>query len=465
MRKLVSVLLAAALAISAAVSAPAYADSSGISIEAESAILIDLTTGAVLYEKNADSREYPASTTKILTAILAIENLDMNNILVIDEEVPKTGGTTIGLKNGEKVSVEDLLYVMMVRSANDCAVALAKGVSGTVEDFADLMNAKAAELGCEDSHFTNPHGLHDEDHYSTASDLAKIARYCMRSEIFRDAAVRTSYTTSATNLNEAKTFVTTNFMLNDENKTNMIYVGNELRYCKYEGCIGIKTGYTTEAGACLIAGAERDGTSLVSVVLKSSTYGRFADSIKILEWGFANRRTVNVMEEGEELGFIAVKKGAVNKVAVEAAQDICLTIPIEASSESITTEVILDKSVRAPVEAGTVVGKVKVYEGMTVAGEYDAVTSEAVEEGGPLSYFGISDATAKLILYVILGVILLLFLILFLWILYMRRRMRIKKAQRAARLKAKRETEARRRAVWEKNYEQRYRRDYDYDDF
>lgn len=467
MKRLFTIVMAIVLALSVFV-VPSYADDSELKLEAQSAIVIDLTTGEVLFEKDADAQMYPASTTKMLTAILGLEKLSLDKMLIIDDEVHATGGSVLGLKEGEEISVKDVLYSMMVRSANDGAVAIAKAVSGSVDNFSQVMNKKAKEIGCKGTNFVNPHGLHNDEHYTTARDLALIARYCMNesecSDIFRDMVALPTYTIPATNKNDMKTVEATNYLLNDEQDKNRIYVGNELRYCKYEGCIGVKTGYTGQAGGCLVAAAERDGTEILSVVLNSSTYGRYADSIKLLDWGFANYRTITVDHGDQVMGTIAVHRGEFNKVEVELKDTIYATIPIEASDSIITTSVHIDEEITAPVAKGTKVGTYTVYESGSEIGKFDLYTTEDIAEGGVLSAFDIEDATAHKIFLGFIGFILLLITIFIGWILYMRKVTREKKARRDAKIKAKKEEEARRRAAWEDSYNRRYSRDDDYYD-
>src|SRR5690554_2691538 len=186
-----------------------------LDLTGQSAILIDATTGEILYEYNSHVLHYPASTTKIMTGILALENLDLSDYADIDEEASFTGGSRIYLLEGEEITVEELLYALFLESANDAAVALAKKISGTVESFARLMNRKAKELGAKNTNFVNPHGLHEDEHVSTAYDLALIARYAMENQLFRDFVSTYQYTIEETNLQETRYLYNTNRMLYD----------------------------------------------------------------------------------------------------------------------------------------------------------------------------------------------------------------------------------------------------------
>ncbi|MCQ2561941.1 MAG: D-alanyl-D-alanine carboxypeptidase, partial [Clostridia bacterium] len=272
----------------AAVPACVYGATPEPRIDAKAAILVDMNSGEVLYEKSADERNYPASTTKMMTCILGLENLQPDAVITADSEAAAARGTTIDLKDGEMMPVDTILHAMMVPSANDCAIAIGKAVAGSVDNFAVTMNAKAKEIGCEHTNFVNPNGLHDENHYSTARDLSLIAQYCMKNEAFREIVQNYEYTVPATNKSSERHLNTTNLLLNDTQDKNRIYVGSQLRYCKYDGTYGIKTGYTGAAGGCLVSACKRGDTNLLCVVLGSSDLGRFADSIKLYEWGFEN---------------------------------------------------------------------------------------------------------------------------------------------------------------------------------
>lgn len=430
-------------------------------VEAEAAILIDSTTGKILYEKNPKELLYPASTTKMVTCILAIENLDLNATVIIDEEAEKTEGNNIELKRGEEIKVIDLLYAMMTESANDGAVALAKAISGSVEEFALLMNEKAREYGALNTNFVNPNGLHDAAHVSTAYDLAMIAKGCMRNDVFRELVATSSYTMPATNKSDARTFKSTNRLLWDNQKATSIYVNGVLRNCKYDNAIGIKTGYTSKALGCLVSAAQKDGTTLISVVLKSSDLGRFADSIALFEWGFANYKTVKVLDRSYSVGLAPVKKGAVNKVEAVLLEDVAATVPVEASEAVLTTEIQLNDSNRAPIEKGQTLGKLILMESGNPIDSFLIVAAEGIPEGGFLSLFGIPDATAQLLVKIFFIALAGLFVFLVIYIIYKRRQIKKRKMERAERLRKKKALEASQRSEWERQYESRYYQKYD----
>lgn len=440
---------------------PADALTATPKIEAEAAILIDMTTKEVLYEKNSRELLYPASTTKMITCILAIENLDLDGIITVDAEAAATEGNSIDLVVGEEVKVIDLLYAMMTESANDGAVALAKAVAGSVEEFAVLMNEKAKEYGALNTNFVNPNGLQDVEHLSTAYDLAMIAKGCMENETFRTLVNTSSYTMAATNKSEARAFKSTNRLLWDEQQATSIYVNGVLRNCKYDNAIGIKTGYTPQALGCLVSAARENETTLISVVLKSSDLGRFADSIALCDWGFANYKTIKVFDQLYSIGDVRVKRGAVNRVEAVLAEDVAATVPVEASEAVLTTEVRLNKSNRAPIEKGQVVGELILLESGNPVSSFPVVAAEDVPEGGFLSLFGITDAAARILGKMILIVVAGLLVLLVVYILYKRRQIKKRKQERAERLRKKRALEASHRSEWERQYESRYKR---YDD-
>ena len=260
----------------------------GFRVDAKAALLLDLNTGQTIYEQDADEVLYPASLTKIMTAILAIERGDLSDVVTASDEA-LTGldpdGTTVWLTAGEKMPLEDLLYCMLLASANDACNVVAEYIAGSVSEFVDMMNEKAAELGCTNTHFNNTNGLPDEDHYTSARDLAIITQYAIQNPTFWEICTTTAYTVAATNVFDARMLVTTNSMT-----TTYKY------YYYYDPRIqGVKTGFTSAAGRCLIVTAQDGDMRLLSVVLGApdttiynnvSWYGHYADTAMLLEYGF-----------------------------------------------------------------------------------------------------------------------------------------------------------------------------------
>lgn len=248
-----------------------------LTIASEAATLIDSRTGTILYSKNGDEKLYPASTTKILTAILVIENGNLEDVATASQEavdIPE-GYSSADLLEGEEMAVDDLLKALLLHSANDAANVLAEYISGSIDAFVELMNQKAIELGCTNTNFTNTNGVHDENHYSTSNDIAIISQYCMQNEIFKNIVSMTSCTIPATNMSEEREFINTNDMLIE---TSEYY---------REDCIGVKTGYTTPAKNCLVAASSQDDTELICVTLGSSTLDdRYDDTNTLFDYGY-----------------------------------------------------------------------------------------------------------------------------------------------------------------------------------
>ena len=377
----------------------AYAVTALPTIEAEGACVVDLRTGEILYNKNMYQQFEPASMTKMMTCILALENLQLTDILTIDAEASFTGGSRIYLIEGEQISVQNLLYALMLESANDAAVALAKGVAGSVEEFAKMMNAKAKELGCLSTHFINPNGLHEEGHLSTPYDMSLIGQYCMKNKTFRELIKTYKYTIPETNKQPERYMYNTNRLIYDrQTKVNVNGVNRE---CKYDGCLGGKTGYTPQAGASLTCSAKSYDTQVLSVVMKSTDLGRFADTIALFDWAFANYHSELAIEQGAKLGKVAVKNGEVKEVPVETAEAAYVLLPAEASSALIRTEQVYDEEIVAPIKQGQAIGKLDIYEGDDYSCSVDILASLEVGEGTFLAKFGIENKKAYVIIAVV----------------------------------------------------------------
>ena len=263
-------------------------------ITSKYAMLIDADTGMVLYEKNAHDQAFPASTTKIMTGILTIENTNnWEELVTVGTEVNAFGpaNSRMEIEIGEEVRVIDLLYGMMLQSGNDAAATLAIHIAGSDEAFADMMNAKAAALGMTGTHFTNAHGIHNKDHYTTAADLAKLAQYAMQNEMFREVVASPSFQTPSTNKHSSGFDIkTTNKFISREEK-NLSY--------NWKPVTGIKTGQTNAAQNCLVSSATQDGKNLICVVLYDASKNgtaRWTESRELLQYGFANLQQLSLEE-------------------------------------------------------------------------------------------------------------------------------------------------------------------------
>lgn len=309
-------------------------------IYSESAILMDQKTGKILYEKNIYDRKYPASTTKILTAIIAIENCDLSEVATASfqaVETVKAGYTNANIKAGESFTIQELLDVMMIVSANEAATIIAEHISGSVSEFAKLMNQKAKEIGCLDSNFVNANGVHDENHYSTAYDMALIARYCMQNEKYRELINKRecSLPISETYINAIKTEIEQENEKNKNKKkykpksiedvslernfrnTNSLLREDSIFYYPY--CIGGKTGFTTPAKNCLISSSNKDGFETIAVVLhaentENGLSARYTDTIKLFEYGYNNYNMQDLLEEYDLIEYSNNKSSVLSSV-------------------------------------------------------------------------------------------------------------------------------------------------------
>lgn len=358
-------------------------------LQCRNAVLVDANYGEVLYDMNAYDKAYPASITKVMTALLVMEALESGQLtqdtLVTVSELAarKTfpDESTANLKAGEELTVEELLYCLLLPSANDAAKALAEAVDGSMEEFVAHMNRKAGELGCQGTHFANPHGLHNEDHYTTAYDISLFMTAALKYDLFRTIIGTASHTVPATNLSGERLYYNTNGLI-----SNLHYMGYV-----YDKCIGGKTGTTDEAGRCLVAAAEEGDTLLISVVLGSGPIeepgyeklrqGQFTESTKLLKWGFANFERVTITKGSEPVAKVAVTLSRqADEVMVKPQGSITRTLPKDLDLDQIETEITLfSNEVEAPVQEGQVLGTMKLsYEG-EVYGTLDLVAVTSVE--------------------------------------------------------------------------------------
>jgi D-alanyl-D-alanine carboxypeptidase (penicillin-binding protein 5/6) len=324
--------------------------SKGPSVSASAAVLIEVKSGAVLYAKNAETRRAPASTTKIMSAIVALEKGNLAKVVKVSRKAACTGGSTLRLRPGERILLRELLEGMMLRSGNDGSIAVAEGVAGNVPNFVRWMNMKAKEIGALQSNFRNPHGLRAPSHYTTALDLALIARYGLANPRF--ARLVKTRTADLEWVERAKRVEIRNT--------------NRLLWC-VEGADGVKTGTTSEAGHCLVASATRDGKKFIAVVLHS--YNRWADAARLLEYGFANFSIIKIA--GDRLSAVAVpvRNGNQRLVSLYPRHDLFAVVE-KGNENKLQIRVIpMAGAVEAPVIAGEILGKIGYsYDGRYIAG-------------------------------------------------------------------------------------------------
>ena len=359
-------------------SAPVYAAVPKLSVEAKAALLVDGDTGEVLYQYNADERLYPASLTKIMTALLVFESIDAG-VLSLDQQVTapasafvglSSAGSTANIKTDEVLTVEELLACMLINSANEAAAILACAVGGTIADFVARMNVRAEELGCYDTHFMNPTGLHDADHYTTAWDLYRITQAALKYDHFMVICDSKSWEIPETNLSGPRTLHSTNYLISNWRALGYLYSGAD----------GIKTGHTSQAGNCLISTAKRPGQSLFGVILGANKFsyyegakkvekvGSFIEMAKMFDWGFDNFERATIVTASETVAEARVDLSReTNYVVVHPASDIDRLLPVELSAADLTRTIKLSEEVfLAPITAGQEMGSMTLSYGDTV---------------------------------------------------------------------------------------------------
>lgn len=347
-------------------------------ITATAAVIMEVKSGKLIYEFHPDGLRYPASMTKLMTLLVVLDAVEAGQVsyddaVVFSEEAVAEEGSKTGYKAGATDTLGHCLEMMIVFSANDAAYALAEHVSGSIPAFAVLMNDKAAELGMTGTHFVNANGLHDDNHHSTARDIATLSRYCIGiPEVMRIASLE------STTMPDGKVIYNTNKLL---------------FWC--EGTDGLKTGTTLLAGHCLTATAERDGMRLVAVTMGSaSDYGHYIDAMKLLEYGFANYTTNTVVTAGEDFGKVDVLYGKEGQVTLVAAADIVVPVKKgEAVEPQIDAEILDD--VEGPADAGIDGGDVIVSINGEEVGRTDLITAEDIHKRSVIQW--LKDFFAALI--------------------------------------------------------------------
>jgi len=365
-------------------------------IAAESCILIEQTTGNVIFEKDPDRLMYPASTTKIMTVLLGLlTSDDLDELVTVSYAGSKEGvqtlldidSSTLGLKEGEQLTMRDLLYGTMLRSGNDGAIAIAEHVSGTEAAFVDLMNQTAQQFGMTNTNFMNSHGLHNDYHYTTARDLATLSYEAMKNEIFADIAGRVTYNMAATEMQRERTISTGHRIML---KT---YSGKENSYY-YEYINGIKSGTTDAAGNCYVGSAEKDGVKLISVVLHSGRYDVWRDTKKLMEYGFSQYTSATLTEmylenplkvytTGYDKSDIGLGELELSASPVNPTQSVVITgtyDEIEQLTANLRNLVLVQytRELKAPINAGEVIGRMTYVKDNGEAVEYNLLATRSV---------------------------------------------------------------------------------------
>ena len=351
-----------------------------LTLASEGAVLIDSATGKILYGKNENEKLYPASTTKVITAILAIENCKLTDKITASYDAVMSipsGYSNAAIQPGETLTCQELLDMFLIQSANEVGYIFAEHISGSIKDFATLMNQKAVALGCKNTHFTNPSGIHDENHYSTAYDMALIARYCMKNETFRTIVSKPSCTIAATDKYEERYFRNTNDLLNS---SSQYY---------YQYAIGTKTGYTSQAKRCLIAASLKDNVELITVTLGAAPTKpdtRYLDTINIFEYGFSNYKTGKIATKNSIAKEIVIENGTkdTKNLSLLIENDITGLVPANLNLNNLDYSIKLNDLITAPIQESAVLGKIT----YTIDGtEYSSnlIAEHSVEEFDPVT--------------------------------------------------------------------------------
>lgn len=358
-----------------------FATSEPPNLISQAAILMDNKTEKILYEKNANEKMYPASTTKILTAILTLENCSLDEMITVSYDavmsIPE-GYSSAALQIGEQLTVEQLLQLLLVHSANDAANVLAEHVGGSVESFVSMMNTKVHELGLSHTHFTNAYGLHDDNHYTTAQDLAIIMKYCIKNEDFRRIAGSASCTLPATNKYGTRKYTSTNESI----------IPNNSNYYPY--LTAGKTGYTTQAGDCLVSCSYKDDLELICVVLGGKTINgvstRFSETKTLYQYGYHNYSIKTLLHANDIVTQTEVPNGTkeTKNLDLLASNSIEALLENSVSIDNLPFEINLEETIKAPIEQGDHLGTIS-YTIDGIQYETNLIASHPVEESKLLS--------------------------------------------------------------------------------
>lgn len=363
-----------------------------LNVNANAALIIETNTGKVIYEKDGDEQNYPASVTKILTAIVVLENCGLDDVATASEsainQIPD-GYVVAPLRVGEEMKIKDLLYALMLKSANDAAYVLAEHVGENVDFFADMMNQKAKEIGCTGSHFVNPNGIHNERHYTTANDMYLIAKYAMQNENFAEIVSTLEYTLPSTNKYEAEDRVMKN--------TNSFINPNSSFYNK--NVRGIKTGTTAQAGNCLITDVARDGLEFITVLLGAETSsGKFSETEKMINYAYDNYTLTKIHSKGDVIKTIEIENATEETKSLNVLIDneIIVINNKENDANKTIPDIKLNDEIKAPIMAGEELGTISFdVDGL----QYDAklIAANDVEKRTYYKEIGIGAAVAVVV--------------------------------------------------------------------
>lgn len=348
------------------ISGPTVALAASPSVFSPGAVLMDGATGQILFEQNSRTRFHPASVTKILTGIIAVERGRLDDQVIISERAYNAEGSSAYLEPGESLTLEQLLFALMLPSGNDAAVAIAEHIGGSVEGFAVLMNQKARALGAFDSNFVTPSGLHDPNHYTSARDMALILRHALGNPVFAKIAATKEYTLPG--------------------RVSRVFNNHNRLLWTYPYATGGKTGFTPEANHTLVVSAERDGRRLISALMNSDKVAVYTDAASLFDFGFSSFASETVLREGSELAYLELIDGAADRVPVLAAKPINLLVAKPSAAgikeavfaREIEKRVQLPQFVKAPVSSGDKLGAVQLVHRGRLLATVDLVAGESV---------------------------------------------------------------------------------------
>jgi D-alanyl-D-alanine carboxypeptidase (penicillin-binding protein 5/6) len=350
-------------------------------IKAEAGLLLDITTGEVLYGKNPDTPMYPASLTKVLTAILVLEDLNLDDVVTIDDKSPFVDGSKMYLTPGEQLTVKQLLNTMLVKSANDAALALARYHSGTIEAFSQAMNAKAIEIGATGSNFVNPNGLHDDAHVTTARDLGLIAAYAMKIPEFADIVKKTRLTVAPTNKQpEIRVYNNSNKLLWAEgSKYKMNYKGSNINI-KYDIVTGVKTGFTNKAQQCIIASAKDGEKEMLAVILKTDANSIYSDARTLLDFGLYEIDSETLIHENDFVVSYDLNNEKGNKVDLVAKNTVK---SYKIKGETLATaeqNLVMNEGIELPIKEGETLAILEFVNEGEVIGQTELIASSSISD-------------------------------------------------------------------------------------
>lgn len=411
-KRIFSTFLIICLILTPSLTVNAY-EPSGFDITANAALLISLDTDEVLYEKNADVRVFPASITKIMTTLLILESdkYDPNAKIAMTEEaldlISGTGSSVSLLKEGEEITQLDLVYMVLMSSYGDCALLAATHYGGSVENFVAMMNNRAQELGLTNTHYENPIGLHHEENYTTARDTYKLTKIALQNETFKEVCESTRYTVGATNMSGERVLSTTNFL--QDNTTNYYYT-----YAK-----GVKTGYTDEAGRCLVSTASYNGYNYMCIVFgcPPNEKRHFIESKELYRWAFNNFEFKKIADTSNPVAEIEVDLSFdTDFLSLYVEKSFISILPKDANDSTI----IIDphptsQKVDAPIKKGQVLGTADIIYAEQVIGTVNLISNENIEKSALLStkrtITNFFASSYMLVVYALIGIIILIFII------------------------------------------------------